>query len=373
MPAKRTTIGRRVVLVTAASLLGCNSGSVGERKSDQNASDSTSWSWIASDSVRELTLDEVGATTLESSGNLRFVSGDRLAVSQSSIYVVDEGAHAIRRYDRKGRVVYSLTVGSPALPRIISPDALVAVGDTLYVMDRNHANGITVLDGFGKILKWIDVRTTSSLSSFARADSAVIVANSGLSSELAKNEVASLVHRVDSSGAIASIGCRPDPTYSASIRRNGLYSLFRSVGVSVSEGVVYCRQSVTPVVQRFKVNGDELSPLSLVPPFYRRSADVPLSLNQRDINSFSSLWTEHLDFVVYDAGFHSVYAQFDSTRNQRRYRLFRCLKAGIAFSSCGIADMDERPMAFVEPDTLVVLSVNDGASSEVRVKWVHIR
>jgi hypothetical protein len=98
-----------------------------------------------------------------------------------------------------------------------------------------------------------------------------------------------------------------------------------------------------------------------------------MSLNQRDINAFTSTWTEHLDFFPYGGGFYSVYAHFDTVISARKYRLFGCSIKNRVASSCGMANLADRPLSFLPPDTLATLKVRDGKRPEVVLSVVRTR
>jgi hypothetical protein len=348
-------------------------GADSEPAEHQASSDSTSWQWVDSSDVTRLDVREVQVVSLASTLQAAAVNADHLLVHGDAIFVIDDGARAIRRYDRSGQLVFSVPIGKGAASDLLAPHAMVASDEKLFVMDRNHLNGVTVIDAKGKVAKRIKIQSTSSLSGIASDDSILLVARSGLQSELSEPMGVSLLSRVEASGASYPVRCVADPLYRASIRSHGFYSAFRSVGVASLNGIVYCRQPVSPVVQRFRSAGDSLTPIRVVPPFYRRGRDAAMSLNQRDINAFTSTWTEHLDFFPYGGGFYSVYAHFDTVISARKYRLFGCSIKNRVASSCGMANLADRPLSFLPPDTLATLKVRDGKRPEVVLSVVRTR
>lgn len=316
---------------------------------------------LDSSQVAALVLDSAGAIPLRGAGKDAAVEVTSLQATSHALYVIDEGAQAVRKYDRSGRLVFSVPSGRKSGGPLVSPEALAVRGDSLFVMDMKPSRGITILGTDGKVIGHVNVPSPASLATLAPTATGFAVTSIGLESSVVEG-TATFLWTLGADGSVQPVGCSPDPIYAVSLRKRGFLGLFRNVGVSVNESRLYCRQPVSPVVQVFTLSGDSLPSIKVIPPFYRMGADAPQSMNQLTVNQFTSTWTEHLDFHPFGNGFLSVYAHFDVKRNARVYSLFRCVgDTGPSGYRCGTTEMTRRPLAFIAPDTIVTVELAEAS------------
>lgn len=279
-------------------------------------------------------------------------SVDNAAMTANDLFVIDEAAGLLRGYGRNGRQRFELPIHQSGTG-LGSPVQLVADGDTLLVIDIAEARGVTVVSPNGTIVRQVPLHVGSATVGVAPIPGGKLaVARIGLNTAI-RDGTARLVAIVTPQGAELSSGCIPDPIYRKSVKQNGLFAMFRFLGVSEHGARLYCRQPVTPVVQVLAEDGTFVGAIRVAPPFYRRGADQAASMDQLETERFRSTWWEHAQFYPLAHGFVSVYMSYDTTAANTKYRLFACDSSG-AHSACGVAEIHGAPLTFVYPDTLVV-------------------
>ena len=324
----RHSIRSASLLTLVLALAGCTGSDRGDKYWAPVGTVERGWEYMLVDSVDAVVfaVDSVGMIPLGSSIDESPVNVSRAVVTPGAVSITDAGTGRILRYGRNGRLEFSIPTGAKMSARLIRPVDLAVSGDSLFVLDMDQNNGITVIDGSGAVVGAHDVPTNASTSSIAFADGRFVVTTIARDVDVLAG-TARYTSIIDADGSFLTQVCKPDPMYAQSLNARGLFGLFRGVSASIHGERIYCHQALTPIVQVFTLQGDSLPAIRVAPPFYRRGTDAPQSMNQLELNEFSSTWTEHLDFYPFDDGFLSVYALFDITENQRRYLLLQMPRA----------------------------------------------
>lgn len=276
-------------------------------------------------------------------------SVDHVQITPDRIFVSDNASSLMRGYSRAGVPIFS--VPTHRTEQLDNPVQLSAIGDTLLVVDIDQHRGMTVIGPDGRIIRAVPLQVGSSTVGVAPLDGSLAVGTIAENADLATGHGA-FVGVVTKHGELIASGCHPDPLYQESVKRTGLYAMFRFVGVSTRDNNIYCRQPVTPVVQIIGQDGRLVQVIREAPPFYRRGPDRPQSMNQPIVEQFRSTWWEHAQFYPVADGFISVYMTFDIGVGETVYRLFACRKTS-GRSSCGVKVVPGIPVTFIQPDTLV--------------------
>lgn len=344
------------ILTLVLALGGCTGSDHGDDYWATIGTVERGWEYMLVDAVDAtvLAVDSVAMIPLGSSIDESPVKVSRVVVTPSAVSITDVGTGRILRYGRNGRLEFSIPTGAKTSARLIRPEDLAVSGDSLFILDMDQNNGITVIDGSGAVVGAYDVPTNASTSSIAFADGRFVVTTIARDVDVLAG-TARFASLSDADGSFLTQVCEPDPMYAQSLNARGLFGLFRGVSASIRGNRIYCHQALSPIVQVFTLQGDSLPSIRVAPPFYRRGTDAPQSMNQLELNEFTSTWTEHLEFYPFDDGFLSVYTLFDIAENQRRYLLFRCHALPSALWQCGTGEVQGRPLAFIAPDTLVTI------------------
>lgn len=366
-PRSPRALEREHALLCALSLavpvllaIGCNGpGDAGRRGASEASTrpvaanaDLGRFDRIPESAVHPLGMQLIATVRLGNSAANTPAAVDRLKMSSNRIYVLDEPGRAVRAYDRRGAPIFTLPTGRTGARQLDTPVGLALRGDTLLLVDIDPRRGLSVVASSGVILRQVPLEVGSTTVGVAPAGERTAVATIVASADISSGR-GRLIHVVNDSGVSVASGCTPDPLYVTSVRRAGLFAMFRFTGVTASDGRLYCRQPVTPAIQVLGSRGELVSIIRAAPPFYRRGTDVPQSSNQVVVERFRSTWWEHQYFFPLRGGFVSVYSKYDTSAADSRYRLFGCTSAGTP-DDCFAADAPGVPLDLIAPDTLVV-------------------
>jgi hypothetical protein len=325
---------------------------------------------VTTGSLTPLVLDSIAASPLGSDATTTPREVTRARIFGERIFVIDWSAHMVRAFHRSGLPIFSIPIDG-RVDGLDNPMSLAVVRDTLYVLELNKERGITAFDLQGRRTRHFLLDIGSAAMDVTPVGDTLVVATSALDPDVARGR-ALLVRTVTREGTTLAAGCTPDPSYRKSVRRRGLLAMFRYVGVTESAGLLYCRQPATPVVQVLHPDGRAAGILRRAPPFYTPPPDVHESMNQVVIDRFRARWTEHTQFYPRPGGFLSVYSTPDSVTGAVRYRLFACdSTAGPV--RCHVGESHGEPVAFVAPDTLVVLEPLRSAGQVRRLVWYRVQ
>lgn len=320
--------------------------------------------------VEPLVLDTLGVVSLGRRHEDAPAKVVDVAVSSVGIAVLDE--QTILRYEPDGVLRWRLPLGRATTPTLTTPQSIRWSGDSLVAIDMNQRLGLSVVSRDGAFSSLGPVNTSASLASLEVVSSGFVVTSIGLDEDV-KRGGEQFAFLLDSVGATRHAVCDFHPTYAESIARGGYFGFHRAMGARVIDSLVYCFQALTPVVQVHDLDGTRRASLRVAPPFYRRGADGPASVNQADLNRFASTWTEHGAFFLHDSGFVSVYSTFDTRASERIFLLFACrLRAEIA-DRCRTGRLRDRPYQLLPPDTLVTIDYSGDDASPVRLRYLRLR
>lgn len=286
----------------------------------------------------------------------------RLLLTSDAIFVLDEEGAAVRRYDRRGRLVFTVDGASQRAWRFGRTYAMAVRNDSLTLADMSWRRGATAISPSGDVLRSVPFEESASLNSVALADSVFVVGHLAIRAQL-DSGTARLVTVFGADGARLAEGCTPDPIYQRSVRDRGLFGMFGGAGAGVQDSHIYCWQAVSPVVQVLRLDGQLESAIQFAPPFYRRGGDAPGSMDPEAVQRFSSTWTELGAFFPFPDGFLSVYSSFDLEAGKLAYSLFLCRGLQDETPACAMATIFDRPMGFLAPDTLVTVEGSDTPST----------
>lgn len=360
-PGRERALLRAISLVVLAVLaVGCNRpGDAGRGGASETSTramaanrDLERFERIPDSAVHPLRMQLIATVRLGNSAANTPVAVDRVKLSPNRIYVLDEAGGAVRAYDRRGTPIFTLSTGRSGARQLDTPAGMALRGDTLLLVDIDPRSGLSVVDSSGVILRQVPLEVGSTTVGVAPAGERTAVATIVSSADVISGR-GRFIHVVNDSGVSVASGCTPDALYAASVRRGGLFAMFRFTGVTASDGRLYCRQPVTPVIQVLDSRGELVNVIRTAPPFYRRGTDVPQSSNQVVVERFRSTWWEHQYFFPLRGGFVSVYSKYDTSAADSRNRLFGCTSLGTP-GDCFVADAPGAPLDLIAPDTLVV-------------------
>lgn len=304
------------------------------------------------EATRPLVMDSLKSIYLGNAVSNSASEIEDAVLTSNRVYVIDGAAHQIRGYDRDGASVFNVPYGPKEAIR--APVGIDVVHGTVGLLELSRTEGIIELNANGISQGGTVFRLESSAIDVSSIGNQFAVATIQTEEGLAKGS-GSIVSIVSSMGATVAEGCAPNPLYQASVRKHGLLQLFRKMGVTTRNGVIYCRQPVSPVVQMLSSTGVLLGAVNLAPPFYRAPGDMPLSMSQRQLERFRGTWTEHVQFYPTATGFVSIYLSYDTKVGRNEYDVFACDSASGALQ-CQGGRAPGRPVFLLGSDTLVVSS-----------------
>lgn len=320
------------------------------------------------DSARELLVTRVHTIALGTANSTPKGISSLRAAPAGGFVLLDGISRSVRWYERSGRE--RREVSWQDIPEISRPIALTVDGDKVFVVDVDPRRGAARLDSLGHTDLRVAPRLATSISDVVPRPSEFVFA-----AILEKTSVAAgrahVLAWTRANGDTIRTACAPEAVYRNSAKRDGMYALFVAAGVRVFNGLVFCRQPASPVVQVYDTLGALRTVLRVAPPFYRRPADVHASMNPQRVDQFRSTFTEHLGFWPHDQGFISVYSQFDLTRGTTVYRLFSC-DSYESPTVCGTAETDYQPVDFIAPDTLVAIDPTESGQNARAVSLLRV-
>lgn len=330
----------------------------------------THYDTLSPDAVSRLSLRVLSLVPLDSGAppptDVRFVA----AMRDGKLAIGDQSTESIRIYRRDGTLTFMRRWQDIA--RVLArPIALRADGDTLLVLDVLGTHGVVGMSDTGAVVLSVAPRGLTSLSSVVRIGKSIVFATIPSTSDLLRRD-ATVLTWTDASGTPQMHRCAPDPVYRLSAAQHGMFSLYSIFGVQAQAGEIYCWQPASPVVQVFDSIGGARRQISVTPPFYRRSADVPGSNDPVTNNQFRSGFTEHVFFWPNDSGFVSVYGTFELTREQSMYHVFACDRQATP-THCATGATAAQPVAFIPPDTLVSIMPASNGRAGVTLGLLLVR
>lgn len=283
-----------------------------------------------------------------------------VAFHGSRLYVLDASARKIRGYDRTGRSLFAVGKWGRRDGEMNDPIALAFVRDTLLLLDVSHFTSLSAFDTAGnyvgpRIPEYYDGGTTA----FDVLGDTFYVGTLP-SDTSARNPY--VVRGLGHDGRIIARGCRVDPAYASSVRRNGQLSAYGFVSVAAADGRIYCTQPITPIVQVLNSSGRLVETIKIAPPFYVAPRDTAFTMNERARRAFESTFTSHIGIYATRHGFVSVYYRYDNLQERDEYRLFACDRTPRRQSRCATVISPGAPLGLIEPDTLIVAESPAGAA-----------
>jgi hypothetical protein len=255
-------------------------------------------------------------------------------------------------YDWDGRERFRLDYGVGAEGSPTRVNAIALADDSLIVADPMASRGLWVYSSQGELVRRTVLGTTVPIAGVARTPIGYAVSTIELD-EAVLADSAYLAKFFDDSGTLLGRGCKASPVYRSSIRRRGMFAVFRGTHVVASQGGVLCIQAVEPGLEALSFRGEPRANEFPVPPFFRRGADVGGSLAFASIQRFKSGFTEHSGVFVDGQRALSVFTTHDSLAGQDKYLLWACRVSGHA--SCRAFQSTELPVA-LRGDSVAVMT-----------------
>lgn len=291
------------------------------------------------------------------------------AASEFGLALLDYAARVVRVYEWSGRERYHVQYGPMAEDAPSHANAIALAGDTLLIADSDPSRGVWLFARDGRMIRRVSLATAWPVTSIARIRGGFAIGTTALD-EAITADTAQMVVVFDDSGKQLGAGCKPSLVYGESIRRRGMFAIFRATDVAVVDNDVYCKQAVESRVQQLDVAGRAVGETVSTPSFYRRPPDVRGSMDLASIHDFRKRFTEHHRLFATETSLVSVFASFDSVAQHDRYFVWQCDRSD--FSRCRGYASSLRPLGKRGADSIALLmrQRSPQAPLEIAIRFV---
>lgn len=275
-----------------------------------------------------------------------------MAVSGDTIYVLDSFDYSVKVFSRDGDYLFRFGRKGEGPGEFIDPFDIEVENGLTMVADPGRGRAINLFTPSGEFIEWIEVETTRTQTAFDVYDNRLYILTPAI--RFPEREGWNILTVATHSGEVLSKGCRLDPRYIASARRNGIIHRNQYGKVRTFNGRVYCSQTISPVIQVMDSLGLHVDSIAVAPPFYLPPPDIEFVANQKAIFDWFSKWTVHSNFWPVEGGWVASYNTFDQERGEMVYSIFAC-RYPEAEPTCTAVDDFPKPLLAESFDRIYAL------------------
>lgn len=320
------------------------------QKATPTASGEPAYTVLGTDAVSTMHSRVVRSITLGDIPSHRPGMVTDALILKDKLFVLDGMKRVLLVYDQDGKYLTQANEWGDSDGALRSPVKLLAVADSVFVLDLTHQNAVSAFDLQGRFIgaRFPDLHRASAFRmAVGRATAAFAQADA------LDRPDKTVVSIRDLRGREIGTGCAISEIYTKSEARHGALAHFTASFVALRGNRIFCAQAVSPVIAVLDLSGNTLSYLPFAPPFYLAPpADINETQNQKVILDFQSKWTTMQEFTISAADFVSIYSQFDVASMQFKYKLFTC---GVesAPKNCRTAELPGRPVHVLSSSSIL--------------------